>query len=133
MAHTLAEAAKATGRDRSTILRAIRVGKLSADRDPLTGAWLIEPAELHRVYDPVDAQGDAQGNAQARTGDSAVLHREIDLLRERLVEKDDVIDDLRRRLDKEAEERRKLTAMLTDQRPAVVQEPVRRRWLPWRR
>ena len=104
-------------------------------RDPATGGWLIEPAELHRVYDPVDAQGDAQGNAQARTGDSAVLHREIDLLRERLVEKDDVIDDLRRRLDKEAEERRKLTAMLTDERPAqaVVQEPVRRRWLPWRR
>jgi len=120
MPHTLAEAAKATGRDRSTILRAIRNGKLSAVRDTSTGAWLIEPAELHRIYDPADAAADAQsdehGNAQARTGDSAVLHREVELLRERLAEKDDVISDLRGRLDREAEERRKLTMMLTDQR-----------------
>jgi hypothetical protein len=52
------------------------------------------------------------------------LEREIALLRERLADKDSVIDDLRRRLDTEAEERRKLTMILTDRRP-------RKKW--WRR
>jgi hypothetical protein len=45
------------------------------------------------------------------------LERQIALLRGRLADKDSVIDDLRRRLDAEAEERRKLTMVLTDRRP----------------
>ncbi|MGE5713035.1 MAG: hypothetical protein ACM32F_04100 [Betaproteobacteria bacterium] len=52
------------------------------------------------------------------------------MLRDRLAEKDDVIRDLRGRLDSEAEERRqaqaRLTALLTDQRPAR-----RRKWWLW--
>jgi hypothetical protein len=48
------------------------------------------------------------------------LERENAMLRERLAEvtefKDNVIEDLRRRLDAEAEERRKLTMILTDRR-----------------
>ena len=50
IAYTLMHAAKAAGRAKSTVLRAIQSGKLSATRDELTGSWLIEPAELHRVY-----------------------------------------------------------------------------------
>jgi len=62
MPHTLREAAKAVGRDRSTLVRAIRTGRLSATRDVATGAWLIEPAELHRVYPPELTEGDAEGS-----------------------------------------------------------------------
>jgi hypothetical protein len=58
--------------------------------------------------------------------------REIELLRERLADKDArladkdaVIDDLRHRLDRETEERRRLIAILTDQRS---QAPWWRRW-----
>jgi len=47
---TLAEAAKAIGKSKSTVLRSIRAGRISAVRDELTGGWLIEPAELHRLY-----------------------------------------------------------------------------------
>jgi len=47
----------------------------------------------------------------------------------RIADKDAVIDDLRRRLDAEAEERRRLTALLTDNRAAVS----RRSWWPWGR
>jgi hypothetical protein len=50
MAHTLAQAAIATGRDRSTLLKAIKAGKLSATRDSATDAWRVDPAELARVY-----------------------------------------------------------------------------------
>ena len=56
-------------------------------------------------------------------------------LRARLADKDAVIDDLRRRLDAEAEERRRLTAILADQRakpePAAG-PPALRRWWRWR-
>jgi excisionase family DNA binding protein len=124
MAYTLAQAAEATGKSRSTIFRAIQNGKISATRDDMTQGWLIEPAELHRVYPVVapDTDDDQPRNGHAQGPDK----REIDLLREMLVSKDGVIDDLRRRLDLEGEERRRLTAILTDQREKP--EPPRRPW-----
>jgi len=136
MAYTLAEAAKAVHRDKTTLLRAIKSGKLSAVRDAATGGWLIEPAELHRVYPAViDAAMDAAANAALRSSDAEVEIRE---LRARLDDKDDQIADLRRRLDAEAEERRRLTALIADRStaPAVLHlgpEPPRRSWWPWRR
>ena len=54
--YTLTEAAKATGRSKSTILRSIRAGRISAARNELTGGWLVEPAELHRLYAERDAE-----------------------------------------------------------------------------
>ena len=48
--YSLAQAAVAAGRTRSTIVRAIQAGRLSAVRDEASGAWVIEPAELHRLY-----------------------------------------------------------------------------------
>ena len=52
MPYTLAEAAQAAGRGKTTLLRMIRSGRLSAARDPVTGGWMVEPAELHRLYPP---------------------------------------------------------------------------------
>jgi len=46
-------AATACGINRSTVLRAIKAGRISATKDEVTGAWLIEPAEMHRLYPPV--------------------------------------------------------------------------------
>jgi hypothetical protein len=53
MPYTLMSAATACGINRSTVLRAIKAGRISATKDEVTGAWLIEPAELHRLYPPV--------------------------------------------------------------------------------
>jgi hypothetical protein len=55
MGITLLEAARRTGRDKSTLRRQIRAGKLSATRDH-NGTWLIEVAELERLHPvrPVD-------------------------------------------------------------------------------
>jgi|SRR5262245_9017581 len=44
----------ATGVNRSTVLRAIKAGRLSAQRDE-QGGWQIDPAELHRVFPPLPA------------------------------------------------------------------------------
>jgi anti-sigma factor RsiW len=71
------------------------------------------------------------GTGKSLAGTEA-LHRELELLREeRERERNQLngqIDDLRRRLDSEAEERRKLTALLTDQREKQEPEPRRSWW-----
>jgi hypothetical protein len=51
MAYSLVTAAAATGVNRTTVLRAIKAGKITAERDA-QGAWSIEPCELHRVFPP---------------------------------------------------------------------------------
>jgi hypothetical protein len=54
MTYTLGMAASATGLSKSTIRRAIKAGRVSAGRSD-TGDYTIDPAELHRVFPPVDA------------------------------------------------------------------------------
>src|SRR5215218_1016511 len=83
------EAAQLTGKDRSTILRAIEGGRLSATRDD-QGHYLIDPAELERVYGTLrtpagGADADAEAMPQlayAEAARAAALAREVELLRE---------------------------------------------------
>ena len=137
MPYTLREAARAVGVDRTTLLRAVRAGRVSATRGEPTGAWLIEPAELHRVYPPIERTGAGEPDAEARIPNSR--DAEIRELRVRLDAaesigrvREDVITELRRRLDDSEQERRqtaeRLHALLTDQRAQV-----RRTWWPWQR
>jgi hypothetical protein len=70
MPYTLAQAAEACGINRSTVLRAIKSGRISGQRDEL-GAWSVESVELHRVFAPIAAEAtpkavpqDAQAGAQ---------------------------------------------------------------------
>jgi hypothetical protein len=51
MVYTLGDAAKATGKSKATISKAIKSGRISATKDE-TGTFQIDPAELHRVYPP---------------------------------------------------------------------------------
>jgi hypothetical protein len=152
VAITLAQAAEATGRNRSTILRSIRKGALSATRDLRIQAWMVEPTELFRVFPPVPASSDAeaaQGSAQVHKGDDAaelrVLMARLEAAEARARDKDATIaeqrmalDDLRRRLDqREADHRtaldrlaaaqERIAALLTDQR-AAAPAPPRRSW-----
>jgi hypothetical protein len=109
MAYTLGEAARATGKSKPTLARAIRTGKISAVRRE-DGSYEIDPAELHRVFPPVtpDADNPTGTMTQSETG---ALQRENQLLRE-------VVDDLRRRLDQAEEERRRLSLrLLPNHRP----------------
>ena len=47
---TLGTASQATGMAKSSILRAIKTGRLSATRDNALGQWSIDPVELGRVF-----------------------------------------------------------------------------------
>ena len=51
MKHTAGTAAKAVGKTKSTITKAIASGKISAIKND-SGAWEIDVSELHRVYPP---------------------------------------------------------------------------------
>lgn len=56
MPYSLQSAATACGVNRSTILRAIKSGRISATKDDL-GTWMLEPVEVHRVYPLVAVDG----------------------------------------------------------------------------
>lgn len=122
MPYTLGQAATAAARDRSTILRAIKSGKLSGLRDPVTKGWLIEPSELHRLYPAL--QGAEQRNADAQ----ALLQAKFDAAQEKIAMLERTVEDLRRRLDiatAQLGEALQQVRLLTDQRAA------RRRWWRW--
>lgn len=120
MTMTLNEAAKSCKKAKGTILKAIKEGRLSAPRDA-KGRYEIDPSELHRVFPP--ATPDQSEKPQPTTKDDYENRIEIERLRAELKaatslaeNMTETITDLRERLDREGEERRQLTAMLTDQR-----------------
>ena len=52
MSYTLGQAARATGKSKTTIHRAIGAGKISAEK-AANGTWRIDHSELHQVYPEV--------------------------------------------------------------------------------
>ena len=131
MKYSLSEAAKATGKNKTTIQRAIKNGKISAIKGD-SGSYEIEPSELHRVFPPVAAQRDAQhrqsndtqqgksasiNNDLARVleleKELAVAHERVNGLEAHKEQMADTINDLRKRLDNSEG---RVTALLTDGR-----------------
>jgi excisionase family DNA binding protein len=104
MNYTLSQAAKVTGKSKSSISRAIDTGRLSANRNG--SLFEIDAAELHRVFPlKVDTDGvplNGSKNVPCNDLDDhgtgskySILEREIELLRERLGDKETQITDLR--------------------------------------
>ena len=136
MSYTLGDAAKATGKSKTTLHRAIKSGRISASKAE-DGSYSIEPAELHRVFPAVTA-----GTPQALLprNDEEQLSNTLAALRTQLEiqekERDrerallqETIADLREDRDKW---RQQATSLLTDQR-SEPSAPIhrRRRWWPF--
>lgn len=124
MVYTLGQAAKATGKGKSTILKAIKSGRISAKKSDI-GDWEIDPAELHRVYLLASENGSpeeqsARQETLVNTIEIIELRVKLEASEQRLKDTQGQVLDLRQRLDQSEEERRKtqtqLTALLTDQR-----------------
>lgn len=118
MVYTLGEAAKATGKSKATISKAIKSGRISAEKDE-SGTFRIDPAELHRVYDPTVSQErkETPSKPTENTADGGLireLQARLEAAHERLADKETVISDLREDRDKW---RQQATALLADQRP----------------
>ena len=125
MVYTLGQAAKAVGKGKTTILKAIKSGRISAKKNDI-GEWQIDPAELHRVYQPVNENSSPTAENERKDTPSELieLRVQVQALREQNLLLKDERDDLRHRLDTESEERRKLTLMLTHQREKAVDDPL---------
>jgi hypothetical protein len=126
MRYTLGTAAKATGKAKSTILRAIKSGTISAKKSH-NGSYEIEPSELHRVFEPNSAQQPSSNDAQPHEEQSATLGFRLEILEaERQRERDQMqatIDDLRARLDRSED---RITALISS-----PTKRVRSWWRPW--
>jgi hypothetical protein len=124
MRYTLGTAAKATGRAKSTILRAIKNGTISAYKAH-DGSYEIEPSELHRVFEPNSTQQAISNDTQPTAEHHATLRSQLEILSaERQRERDQMqatIDDLRTRLDRSED---RITALL-------AAPPKRRGWWQW--
>lgn len=118
MVYTLGEAARATGKSKTTISKAIKSGRISARKDE-TGTFHIDPSELHRVYPPTPSSEhrETPENTPEKAdieGTIRELRARLEATQERLSDKEAVISDLREDRDKW---RQQATALLADQRP----------------
>lgn len=118
MVYTLGEAAKATGKSKATISKAIKTGRISALKGD-DGVFKIDPSELHRVYQPtvnlppktLTNETEVNTNNDSRIKE---LEARLEAARERIQDKDSVISDLR---DDRDRWRQQATALLEDKRP----------------
>ena len=135
------EASKHFPVSKTSILRDIKEGRLSATRND-RGHYKIDPAELARVYGAGSGgahHGSNRGaprfepnGADGATEEAlklALVEKERDAAQQLAEERARTITDLRDRLDKEGEERRKLTAMITDQREMKEPQSAGRVWM----
>lgn len=117
MSYTLNEAAKAVGKSKTTIHRAIKSGKISASKLD-SGAYAIDPSELHRVFQVGTSERTfrnekEQAKTTSRTADIRLEMLEKERERERQ-QLEETIADLREDRDKW---RQQATALLEDKRP----------------
>lgn len=122
MSYTLGMAAKATGKSKTTIQRAIAKGTISAHKKK-NGRYSIDPSELHRVFPMVSADTVAQPSQvdTSRPPDEPPLQVKVEAL-EAMLER----------------EREALTEMRSDrdawkqQATALLGAPEKKkRWWPW--
>ncbi len=139
---SLSAAARATGRSKSTIGRAIKSGKLSARRDD-AGGYHIDASELARAFD-WDPSGPVPWSVTAPLGPVAgppvqrdvpvevleaklaLLEQALDREREALAHERETTADLRQRLDRSDE---RVRALLGQAAPAPSSVPTPARGL----
>ena len=125
--HSISEAAKLTGKARSTLHRHLKEGKISKETD-VDGQPVIDTAELVRVYGPLQGQdSSATGSIVQRATpiqDSplqakieAMMEAQIDQLRADL-------EDARKERDDWKAQAQRLSGLLSDQRPIATAAPV---------
>jgi hypothetical protein len=113
MVYTLGEAAKATGKSKATISKAIKSGKISANKLE-TGTFAIDPSELHRVYPSVHLIAESEQKETPANTLLIELRSQLDVAKERLEEQQALTADLREDRDRW---RQQATGLLEDKRP----------------
>jgi hypothetical protein len=127
------QAAKKTGKSVPTITRAIKSGKISAEKTE-AGGYQIDAAELFRVFKAVTDVTDVMGNAlgcetpikpNAESTDTLILRQKIDTLEAALL-------DVKGERDEWRDQAKRLALALPSPEPKIPAEAPRSFW-PWRR
>lgn len=122
MRYTLGTAAKATGKSKTTIQRAITKGLISAEKGR-GGRYSIDPAELHRAFPPLpsDTVSRAPKVDDTRPHDETPeLRAKIEALESMLIREREALDEVR--ADRDA---------WKQQATALLAAPKHRRWWLW--
>ncbi|RRH68153.1 MerR family transcriptional regulator [Falsigemmobacter faecalis] len=129
MKYTAGQAATATGISKATITRALKSGRISGKKDE-SGAWIIDPAELHRVFPAVAGATQVKRLMQrSATPDEApdfkAFERENQMMREALEAALNREREINADLMADRDHwRQQATALL-------LSPPKRRSWWPW--
>ena len=136
MPYTLGQAANATGKQKSTILGAIKSGRLSATRNELN-EWQIDPAELHRVYEPKPST--ERHETPPNTAEIALREEKIRFLEREISRLEQTTSDLREDRD---HWRRQATYLIEHQplttepepepKAEEIPPPKKRSWFSWK-
>jgi excisionase family DNA binding protein len=127
---TLSEVARQAGMSKSTLSRLVKKGRITAEKQE-NGEFRIDPSELDRL---AELRSSVRSVQRAETGTDAVLQREIDLLREMLLDKERTIQDLRTERDdwkKQAQQAQQAQMLLLA--VGEKKEEPRKRWWPWQK
>ena len=122
--YTLGTAAKATGKSKTTIQRAVSKGKISAQKDE-DGSYSIDPSELHRVFPRLKGETvsiDSNVDTSRPQDETPELRAKIEALEAMLAREREALDEVRE--DRDAW-KNQATALL-----AAPQKTTRWRW-PW--
>jgi len=140
---SLNKAAKEAGVAKSTLLDALKNGRMSAEKNE-KGHWEIDPSELFRVFSKTSFDEDEKPiqtrfeNHQKTTENSA-LHIEVKMLREQIERMDvererersqltDQIEALKKQAERQSADHRQALAVLTDQRERAPELPKGSLW-----
>jgi excisionase family DNA binding protein len=127
---TLSEVARQAGMSKSTLSRLVKKGRITAEKQE-NGEFRIDPSELDRL---AELRSSVRSVQRVETGTDVVLQREIDLLREMLLDKERTIQDLRTERDdwkKQAQQAQQAQMLLLA--GGEQKEEPRKRWWPWRK
>ena len=123
MRYTLGSAAKATGKSKTTIQRAISKGLISAEKGRV-GEYSIDPSELHRVFPRLSTDTVSRDPKvdDTRPHDATPeLRAKIEAMEAMLTREREALNEVR--ADRDAW-KQQATALL-------AAPPKRRRWWPW--
>lgn len=122
---SLSQAARLTGRSKSTIGRAIKSGRMSATRNE-DGTFGINPAELLRAF-PKDGPEPARGRPEGGAGDG----NETADLRARLAVAEALAEERARALEAAERNLADLRRMLPSPAPVTADRTARPWWRFW--
>jgi len=124
------QAAKKTGKSVPTITRAIKSGKISAQKTG-SGGYQIDAAELFRVFSPIDGAPNVKGNTSPHETPTNQESETIALrlLQEKVEGLEAALSDAKSERDEWRDQAKRLAVALPS--PEVFSKPRKRRWWPW--